>query len=52
MTHKPSKAAAAKRFSSSVYFTDATCLNKCFLFHVITGQRYFLKKFVVTKIFF
>ena len=33
--------AAAKHFSSSVYVIDATCFDECFLFHVITGRRYF-----------
>ena len=35
--------AAAKRIFFSVYIID-----KCFLFHVITGKCYFFKKFVVT----
>ena len=49
MTRKPSKVAAAKTFFSSVYVVDATCLDECFLFHVVTGRYYFFeKKFVVT----
>ena len=30
MTHKPSKAAAVKKFFSSVYVIDATCFDECF----------------------
>ena len=52
MTHKPSKAAAAKMVLSSVYVADATCFEECFLFHVITGRRYFFSEFVVTVRFF
>ena len=38
-------------FFSIVYVIDATCFNKCFLFHVIVG-RHFYWKFVVTVRFF
>ena len=37
---------------SSVYVIDATCFDKCFLFHVIAGRRYFFSEFVVTVRFF
>ena len=47
---KPLKAAAAKKSSPSVYIKrDKTCLDECFLFHVITGGYYFLYKFTVTQ---
>ena len=46
-THKPSKVVAAKIFFSSVYVIDATCFDKYFLFHVVTGRHYFGQKFVV-----
>ena len=39
-------------FFSIVYVIDATCFDKCFLFHVIAGRRYFSWKFVVTVRFF
>ena len=37
---------------SSVHVVDATCFDECFLFHVITGRRYFFSEFVVTVRFF
>ena len=37
---KPLKRAAPKDLFSTVYFTDATCFHKCFLYHVITGRHY------------
>ena len=40
-TRKPSKEAAAKNVFSSVYVIDATCLDECFLSHVISRRRYF-----------
>ena len=39
--HKPSKAATAKKFFSSVYVIDASWFDECFLFYLITGRRYF-----------
>ena len=52
MTHKPSKVAAAKMFFSIVYVIDVTCFDKCFLFDVIAGRRYFFWKFVITVWYF
>ena len=46
------KNSSCKIFFSSLYAIDATCFNECFLFHVITGRRYFFQKFVVTVRFF
>ena len=37
-----------ENFFSSAYVTDTTFFDKCFLFHVITGGHYLLKKFIVT----
>ena len=31
---------------------DSTCFDECFLFHVVTGRRYFSWKFVITVRFF
>ena len=42
-THKTSKVAATKNFSSSVYVVDTTCFDECFLFHLITGVIVFCK---------
>ena len=39
-------------FFSIVYDIDATCFNKCFLFHVIAERRYFFWKFVISVRFF
>ena len=39
MTPKPSKLATAKTFFSSVYAIVTSCLDKCFLFHVVTGRH-------------
>ena len=36
-THKHSKLAAAKSFSSNVHVIDTTSCDKCFLFHLIIG---------------
>ena len=33
----------SSRFFFSVYAIDTTCFDKCFLFHLITGRRYFSK---------
>ena len=41
-THKPSKVAAAKNFSSRAHVIDTSCFDECFLFHLITGSRCFL----------
>ena len=44
-TQKPSKVAAAKGFSPlCVYVIDATCFDKCFLFHVITRRHCFYNR--------
>ena len=51
ISHKLSKAAAAKSFFPSVYVNGTTCFGECFLFHVITGRHYFLYKFIVTQSF-
>ena len=40
MSHNPLKAAAAKNFFPSLYVNGTTCLDGCFLFHVITGKHY------------
>ena len=37
-SQKPSKVVTGKTLFSSVYVTDATCFNECFLFHMITGR--------------
>ena len=50
-SHKPLKVAAAKKYFPSVYITDTTCFNECFLFHMITGRHYFLYKFIITQRF-
>ena len=44
--------ATANYFFTCAYVIDATCSDKCFLFHVITGRRYFFFNFVVTLRFF
>ena len=38
-THKPPKVATAKNIFSSVYVIGGVYINKCFLFHVITGRH-------------
>ena len=48
-SHKSLKVAAAKKFFPSVYIIDKTCFDKCFLFHVMTGIRFY--KFSVTQRF-
>ena len=40
-SHKLLKVAAAKKSFPSVYIIDITCFDECFLFHVVTGRRYF-----------
>ena len=47
-THKSSKVVATK----SIFSTDTTYFDQCFLFHAITGRHYFLYKFNVTLSFF
>ena len=42
----------AKKIISNVYGIDANCFAECFLFHVITGRRYFFQKSVVILRFF
>ena len=52
MSHKLSiVAAAVKIFFPSVYVIGKTCFDK-FFFHAITGEHYFLYKFIVIQIFF
>ena len=51
-THKPSKLATALLFFSAVYVNSTTCIDKCFLLHMITGKPYFLQKFLVALSFF
>ena len=46
-TPKPSNVATAKNIFSSVYILVTTCFDKCFLFHVITGRRYFYKSLLM-----
>ena len=44
-SHKPLKVTTAKNNFPSMYIIDKTCFNLCFLFHVVTGRHYFLRKF-------
>ena len=48
--YKPLKLTAAKAFFFSLYAIGTTSFDKCFLFHVITGRHYILKKFIATLI--
>ena len=50
-SHKPLKAAAAKKSFPGVYIIDTTCFDECFLLHGITRGHYFLYKFIVTQRF-
>ena len=50
MSDKFFKITAAKKSFSSVYIIDTTCLEECFLLHVIT-ERHFLCKFIVARRF-
>ena len=40
-SHKLLKVAAAKKYFPSVYITDTTCFDECFLFDAITGNIIF-----------
>ena len=51
MSDKPLKVAAVKKSFPSVYITNTTCFDECFLFHVITERHNFLYKFAVTQKF-
>ena len=51
LSHKLLKVAVVKSFSSGLYFIATACFDEYFLFHVITGRRYFSKKFIVTPTF-
>ena len=51
MSHKLLKVAAAKKCFPCVYTVDTTCLDECFLFHVIIGRHYVLYKLIVTQRF-
>ena len=41
LSHKLLKVAVVKSFSSGLYFIATACFDEYFLFHVITGRRYF-----------
>ena len=43
-THKSTKVATAKIFTSSAHVIDTTCVNECFLFHFTTGIHSFFVK--------
>ena len=34
-----------------MYIIDKTCFDLCFIFHLITGRHYFLRKFSTTQRF-
>ena len=51
MAHKPLKITAAKTSFSIMYIIDKTCFDLCFIFHLITGRHYFLRKFSTTQRF-
>ena len=50
-SHKPLKVTTAKITFPNMYIIDRTCFDLCFLFHVITGRHYFLRKFSSTQRF-
>ena len=50
-SHKPLKVTTAKITFPNMYIIDRTCFNLRFLFHVITGRHYFLRKFSSTQRF-
>ena len=50
-SHKTLKVAAAKYSFLSVYTTDTTCFDDCFLFYVITEKHYLNINVIVTKRF-
>ena len=50
-SHKPLKVTTAKNTFPNMYIIDRTCFDLCFLFHVITGKHYFLRKFSSTQRF-
>ena len=41
MSGKPLKVSAAKKSFPSVYITDATGFDECFLFHAMTGNIFY-----------
>ena len=43
-SHKPLNVAAAKKYFPSVFIIDATCVDECFSFHVITANSVFYTK--------
>ena len=51
MSHKTLKKASAKKSFPSMYIIDKTSFDICFLFHVIIGKHYFLRKFSTTQRF-
>ena len=50
-SHKPLKVTTAKITFPNMYIIDRTCFDLRFLFHVITGRHYFLRKFSSTQRF-
>ena len=50
-SHKPLKVTTAKNTFPNMYIIDRTCFDLCFLFRVITGKHYFLRKFSSTQRF-
>ena len=50
-SHKPLKVTTAKNTFPNMYIIGRTCFDLCFLFHVITGKHYFLRKFSSTQRF-
>ena len=50
-SHKPLKVTTAKITFPNMYIIDRTCFDLRFLFHVINGRHYFLRKFSSTQRF-
>ena len=48
-SHKPLEVAITKKSFPSVCTIDATCINECFLLHLITVRHHLLYKFIVTQ---
>ena len=46
------RSSSCKNFLPPVCIVDATCFDECFLFHVITGKRYFFQQVIFTVRFF
>ena len=49
ISHKPSKAAAAKKFFQVAIVIGTNSFDECFLLHAVTRNYYFLYKLVVTQ---